>query len=564
MTKNTLLAALLLLPVINCLSQDYKINFGKVVEIRNKTTDVDLLTADQSGIYMVEGRNKNVHSFVKGTNAHTAYTLIKLSNTYSEVYRKDYDKQFKNQLVNFHVAGDKIIVLATETRKKLFRIVGAVINKETGEIEKELTELGSFTIDGQLDEYPIKVSNTKNGDILVAADLDESGVSKCGLLLLDAQLKKKQSAYIKPSFHSSQYNIKDAYFYNDKWFVFAKKDSSVVDKDGVLIRRDYQTHYLSVFNKTGALERQQKTTHGSRHLFAAKFIDHPVNGLLLGGFYSKTAQKANMVDGFALFKIDPTASLTLVSEKDITSDMLGGGNVPIPDTDSQKEINKAISAKGEANRDLQLNFLVKDIDFLPGTDAFVITGEVASFGFSASWGSFYSHSGGRDFYMEQGYAFNNNEVFVVYVKNMGVQWANTVIKCQYEGLVSYVGSRDAQYDYYMNYSNYFASGKGGPYHSSYASLLYNNKYILFFNDHSRNTAEPKAIDNIQSVTRFGKNSTLYSVEIDLATGAKSRKKVIPNNSELVTMPRDAALVNNELYIPARSAKTDIKIGKISL
>src|SRR5215213_7098304 len=88
-----------LLSISSCLSayaQSYKITWGNELKLKKGTTDIDVIAADNTGLYFTEERVKMKSYFVVGASYGSAYKLFKLDKNFREVFDKDYKKELKN------------------------------------------------------------------------------------------------------------------------------------------------------------------------------------------------------------------------------------------------------------------------------------------------------------------------------------------------------------------------------------------------------------------------------------------------------------------------------------
>ena len=93
--KKALLSFLSLSIVCTGWSQKYQINWGDEIKLKKGTTDLDIVSADNTGLYFTESRMKMKSYFVIGATYGNSQKLIKFDKNYSEVFEKEYKKEIK-------------------------------------------------------------------------------------------------------------------------------------------------------------------------------------------------------------------------------------------------------------------------------------------------------------------------------------------------------------------------------------------------------------------------------------------------------------------------------------
>src|ERR1044071_833334 len=73
-------------------SQSYKLAWGEDVKMKTRTTDIDIVTADNSGLYLLQGRiARNALTGAYSPN----YRLYKFDKNFAETYEKDFKKDLR-------------------------------------------------------------------------------------------------------------------------------------------------------------------------------------------------------------------------------------------------------------------------------------------------------------------------------------------------------------------------------------------------------------------------------------------------------------------------------------
>lgn len=209
-------------------SQSYRINWGNEIKLKKGTTDLDIVSVDNTGLYFTESRMKMKSYFVIGATYGTAQKLIKFDKNYSEVFEKEYKKELKG--LDFHSLQpleNDLYLFSTDyiKKEKLFKAHGAKIDKNTGDLVGDLTELGSFALESKRDNYEMKMKPIrKSKNFLMVANISGKERVSLGISLLDRNLKIQQNAVINLSLTPNEFTLQDVqYTLNEKIILLGKQ-----------------------------------------------------------------------------------------------------------------------------------------------------------------------------------------------------------------------------------------------------------------------------------------------------------------------------------------------------
>ena len=80
--------------------QTYKMDWGDEMKVKKGSMDMDIVHADNTGVYMVEGRMKMKSYFVIGYSVGEVFKFYKFDPNYNVVYDKEYKKELKGLSFN--------------------------------------------------------------------------------------------------------------------------------------------------------------------------------------------------------------------------------------------------------------------------------------------------------------------------------------------------------------------------------------------------------------------------------------------------------------------------------
>jgi len=563
----------------SCISfaQTYKLSWGEEMKLKKGTTDLDIITADNSGLYVTEQRVKLKSYFVIGATYGNAYKLIKLDKNFGEVYDKEYKKELKGlDFHSFQPLEDDLFMFATDydRKEKEFIVLGAKVDKSSGDLNGDFLELGRFALESKRDDYDMKMTSIQNGKtFLMVSNISNKDRVSLAVSVLDKNLKRKESAIINMSFNPGLYQLEDVKFTTDKKIVVMGREYEEVEygkrKKKKLVFKQY---VLAVYNNKGKKEKDVVVDAADRYIISGKLIEQPSGELLLAGFFSQDAKKSEL-NGFYINKLNPIDGvLTLSSFKEINAGMLGNSFDDAADEDEESKANKKEAAKAKADDeevDFPNSYIIKSVDINPVDNSIIIASEVSKYSYYSYTTQTYNNA--TKMWSTQWHyvhSFTNKDILVINAdKDGNIRWLNDIPKYQLEEIRTSSGSGSG-FSYGMDQGSFFAQAGGMPFYSSYARLINNNNLILFFNDHNSNNVNAEYGSKVKSISNFRKKSSAYAVSIDLSTGKMSRKLLGANNEETILMPRHAFVVKNEVISPSwrmhALAKTQLRFARISV
>lgn len=558
-------------------AQQYQINWGDALKMRKGTTDMDIVAADNTGVYFSEGSLRMKSYFVIGASYGTSYKLIKFDRNFDEVYEKEYKRELKGlEFHSFQVLGQDIFLFATDyvKKEKAFKVYAAKVDKSSGDLTGNLQEIGSYVLENKRDDYDLSVKSALNGQyFLLVTDISASNRNNLDVVLLDKNLKIKQQTAIDLLYPRNTYNLEDVkYTSNNKIVILGKEFDEVPVGRRKRIKLVFKKYALTVYNVKGNKERDVLVESGDKFAIGGQLMELKNGELLLAGFYSNTARKDEL-NGFFLSKLNTDlGELTLASYKPLDASMLGSNYTEDAEDDDEETRSDRRSSKKAKEDDEENEFpnayIIKSVDYNAADNSYLITAEISKYTYYSYTTSEYNPAT-RTFrtVTYHVHRYENKDILVVNTDDQGqIKWINDIPKNQLEEIRTSNAGFGSGIGFYRNYSGYFANGGGMPYYSSFTHLIHNNKLILVFNDHSKNNTIAGYGDRVKRIYNFRRNSNTWGVSIDIATGKMSRKIVSTNDEETILMPRHAMVVKNEIFLPSwrirALARTKFKMAKI--
>jgi len=565
--KKSVLAASFLFVSFLGFSQTYKLTWGEEMKLKKGTTDLDIITADNSGLYVTEQRVKLKSYFVIGATYGNAYKLIKLDKNFGEVYDKEYKKELKGlDFHSFQPLEDNLFMFATDYDKKAkeFIVLGSKVDKNSGDLNGDFLELGRFGLESKRDDYDMKMTSIQNGKaFLMVSNISNKDRVSLAVSVLDKTLKRKESAVINMSFNPGLYQLEDVKFTNDKKIVVMGREFDEVEygkrKKKKLVFKQY---VMTVYDNKGRKENDIVMDAADRYIISGKLVEQPTGELLLAGFYSNNAKKEEL-NGFFINKLNPVeGQMTLSSFKEINAGMLGNSIEDAADEDAESKASKKAAEKAKADDeevDFPNSYVIKSVDISPADNSIVISSEISKYSYYSYTTQSYNNA--TKMWSTQWHyvhSFTNKDILVINADKEGnIRWINDIPKSQVEEITS--SSRSGSgIGFGYDQGSFFAQSGGMPFYSSFARLIHNNNLILLFNDHNSNNVMAEYGTKVKTISNFRKKSTVYAIAIDLATGKMTRKILGANNEETILMPRHAYVVGDTFV----GDNTNNKTGEI--
>lgn len=576
--KKMLIAMLCIVTVVSLRAQTYKINWGDQLKLKKGTTDIDVIAADNTGLYFTEQRLKMKSYFVIGASYGTATKLFKLDKTFNEVFDKDYSKELKGyDFHSFQMLDNDLFLFATDYSKKekTFKVYASKVDKNSGKLIGDFNEFGSFQLESKRDDYDMKVSSIHNGKSFLAVT-NISGKEKVslGISVLDKNLVKKQNTIVEIPIDPGRYSLQDVQLTSgNKIVVLGKEFEETQVGKKKKKKMVFKQYVMSVFNDKGRREKDINLNSGDKFVIGGKLIESATNEMLLAGFYSNTSKKDDL-NGFFINKIDPErGELKLSSYKEINSSMLGKSFEDPSDEDDEIRESKKDKQKAKDDDDADEfpnSFLIRSVDINPSDNSIIITSEVSKYSYYTYTTSQYnSMSKTYSYTTNYVHRFTNQDILVINAdKDGNIKWMNDIPKSQQEEIRSSNTAYNGGIYFGSDFSSYFADAGGMPFYSSYKSLLANNSLIILLNDHSSNTLITGYGDKVKTAYNFKKKSNAYGISIDLLTGKMTKKFIAENSNDAILMPRHGMVVGSDVIIPSwrmhAMAKTDLKFAKVTV
>jgi hypothetical protein len=563
----------------NSFTQTYKVQWGDEMKVKKGSMDMDIVHADKSGVYMIEGRMKMKSYFVVGYSVTEAYKLYKFDPNYDVVYDKEYKKELKGLSFNsIQPLQGQLYLFAHDYKKKdkEYIIYGAKINNNTGNVDGDMQELCSFQLDSKKDDLDFIIKPTDDStQWIIVGDITDDVSSGISVYMFDKNLVKKTSARINMGFAPGTFDLESITQVTGNKLLLMGKQYEVTETGKKKRKvRTFKKYVLSRYSSTGKKETEINMDIGDKYTISGRLIPQKSGEIYLAGFYSNSS-KRDQINGVLIYKIDVANGVLLQSAfQEVNNNMLSKPINDDADNDEETKTVKKDMAKAESDGEadgFSSVFIIRDIIQSPETNSLLLIAEAYSFNqYSYTTSTYNSLRKTWEYRTRTVFSFTNNDMLVINtdLEKNKIKQVTIIPKSQVEHISDYSGAQSMP-----NMSNtvgmvsFFAKGGGMPFYSSFTAMLVKNKLVFLFNDHSNNANVKTSADKVKTVTNF-KKSVAYGISLDLANGEVNRRVLLSNEDEPVLMPRFGFVVDNEVYMPAMKmkgmGKSEMKMGKITI
>jgi len=557
----------------------YKVTAGEEIKLKSMGTDLDMVAADNSGVYFSETYAKKESGFMK-SNILTVVKLYKFDNkTFNKVWDETYDKELNGaDFHSFASIEDNLFIFATEyiRKEKVYKVYGGRIDKNTGKLMEEMKELGTYDMETAKDDFGIsfqQLVGTK--DLLMVTDVSNYGRNILAFLVLDAKLKVKQRAFVNLNLDRDRFGLESMkYTMGGKIVILGREYERVPTGKKNKTKKVFKQYLITTYSKEGKKEKEIAVGQTDKYIVNGSLIEQPNGELLLAGFYSNEPNKSNL-NGVFVSKIDiPNGKILISSFKEINEAMLGKDLEDSNDDDDDDEAkeNKKIIKKAKDqgdDEDFPNEFIIRTILISPKDSSLVIAAEVYEHKSYSFTNSTMVNGSWRNTYVAVNQFINKDILVVNATKSGQINWVNVIPKSQFEESKRESNSPVSGWYGTSTYS-FFLRGGGMPFFSSFISTITdNNKLVFVLNDHKNNTVVGKYGDKVKRISNFRKYSDVYGISIDLESGKMTKKMIAGNEDDFIMMPRHAYVVKDQVYIPTLRrgslfSKSRIKVTKVEV
>lgn len=557
--KNTICTAALLLVVLFSYAQKASVVWGENLKIKKGTTELNIITADKSGIYVQE---EDLRPFMF---AHMDDVMKikfrKFDKDYNEVFERDYIDELKgkefNRIIPFN---DRLYLFADDYDKKARQFISYAVelDKGSGKPKGNWKEISVLPREDKRDKYDfIVVPSVDSSAMVMVADISNKEYARVKVLLMNERLESKSVTDINLAFAKDNYVLDDVLYTRDNKIVLTGRVFEEVQVSKKRTKKVFKKVALEKFGLDGRKEAEFPTITGGKMLLSAKVVTNGIGDVFVCGYYTNDF-KDQMINGIVVNRINPLNGEVLMSSEKVIDPSMAG---KFKDDNNEEDEKRKKSKEPEGESDgFASTYRFKKV--LIGQDnSIVLIAEQFQLDIRTSTESSYVNGQYRTRTTTM-YYYTSGDIMTTRVGSDGnIKFVSVIPKWQIER----TGTSSSSVGGGIRFSSSFFVTGGLPFYSSFSYIPYKNKLFYFFNDHSDNGAVTQPGQNAKRVVNFEK-SDCYALALDMETGMVTRKLLFSNDDEPTAMVRHGMVLNNELYMVgfrwSMLGKSTIRLGKI--
>ncbi|MEP6951604.1 MAG: hypothetical protein ABI863_20095 [Ginsengibacter sp.] len=567
---NLLLASFCL--CICCFSQKPKVKWGDEFKLHKGSTDLDVVYADKSGVYLQESHLAMKSYFVIGATARTSATLVKLDRDLAELYRNDFNKELRGkEFEQFFVLQDKMLLFASEysRKEKTLSIFAAEVDKNSGELSGDWQPLTSFQKDDKKDDINYKIAlNADSTKMIVVSSIQGKEKNSYQVQEFDKALKPGKPVVISNEFDPKTFQLEDVLYTINKKILLVGRVYEYQEgkkrKDKFL---DFANYNIRMYDEQGKQQTEVNTNINGKWLTSSKLVQEKDKDLVLAAFYSNE-KKGKTIDGMLVQRIDPvTGKVISTSEKQINNSLLatvedstaeeaGNDDESKAERKEREKLDK-IKDEGEGfSRFMQF----RNIFYTADNGLVILAEKYHHYTYTTQSYSPGSNGMPGQWYTTTYSVFECGDVMMCKIDAGGnITWLQVLPKAQRE--VAAVGS-----GYGLASYGFFDSGNR-PFYAGFGAIQANNSINIIFNDNPKNAGVMQPGQKVKTTSRFGK-SDCFVLSVNETTGKYTRNQFFSNTDVPTSMPRLGSVIGDNMYIIGKDdhafGKTKIAIAKITV
>jgi len=556
--KRTLLIVLSLF-TLTATAQKPQVKWGEEFKLRKGSTDLEIIHADNSAVYLQEGHFAAKTYFVVGATLRESATLVRLDKNLSEVYRSDFNQELKGkEFVEFFPFQEKLFLFASEyiKREKTLNIYGAEINKSNGQLSSDWTLLTSLQKDEKGDDINFKFAvNADSSGMMLVSSVEGKERNEYRIQEFDKALRSAGKAiYLSNEFDPKTFQLEDVlYTSNKKIFLVGRQyeyREGKKKKDKFL---DFARYNIRMYNDQGKQQTEINTEVNGKWLTSTKLVQEKNKDIVLVAFYNNS-RKSSTIDGMLVERIDPNSGQVIsASEKQIGSSLLSGdGIVDKNETREERQERERLNKMKDEDEAFSKYMQFRNIFYTADNGLVILAEKYRHYMYTES---VYSSSSQPKKYS----VYECGNILMCKIDASGnISWLQVLPKDQTETITQYTSGLIVPA---------FFDRSNRPFYSGFGAMQARDNINIIFNDNSRNADVTQVTQKARSIAVYRK-STCYVVTVDATTGKCTRRELFSNADVPTSMPRLGSVLGQNMYIVGKDdpmiGKTKLAVGIISI
>lgn len=522
-------------------AQKTSITWGEEFKLKKGSSDLSVIHADNSGVYVKESHYVNVY-FVPNASPREVSSLIKLNNNLEQQYNTDFSKELRGKSYEgFFFIKDMLYLLASdETNKgKTLILYAAPIEKSNGTLAGEWIELTELEKEKKDEAITIKADyNADSSKMVLVSTVAGSESNRYEIRLFDEKMRPADKpVFITNEFEPYLYSLENVVYTSANTVVLAGREYQFQEGEKKKKKnRDFKKYSIRVYNNSGSMIKQVDTDNKGKAIISTKVQQLQSGNIIMAAFYSDL-KKGSETNGLFVQRIDAATGEVLNStDKPLNTAMI-----------TSQQTGKAGKGEGTA-----FSKFMEFRNFIETSDGGIVIVAEKFYPFEYT-SSYYS---GSSLQMSSFMVYDCGEMVLTKIDAASgdIKWLYAVPKNQDERI--YLSSSSSGGGM-TNYNYYFKGGSNWPFYAGMGVIQNKETVNILFNDHTANGDLLAPTREAEKCNDFSK-SGCYLVSLNTLTGKYTRSLLFSNEDQPVAMPRLSANIGNEIYL---TGKQDRRIGK---
>ena len=569
-----------ILLVAAAFAQSATVTWGDEFKLRKGSTDLSVIHADNTGVYVKESHRALKAYFVIAATTRESASLIKLDKNLTEVYRNDFNKELKGKEYEaFFFLQDKLFILATDysRKEKTLTLFAAEINKQDGELAGEWKEVTSWQKEEKNDGIDFKATyNSDSTKMVIVSTLTEKEKNTFEVRQFDQNMKSTgKPIIISNEFERRKYQLEDVLYASNGNVVMVGRIYDYQEgKKQKAKFLEFQNYNVRIYNNAGNQVKDINTDISAKWLVSTKLLQIPNKDLVLAAFYSDT-KRGKEINGMLIQRIDPqTGEVISTSQKDISTTMITSLEDDTDDdgddeTRKERKERQKLEKIQDEGEGFSKYMRFRNFIFTPDNGLVILAEKYHHYTYTTTSTS-YSGSGFGNSTTTTTRTYEVYECGDLMMSKMDIKgninWLHVVPKQQRE--VIQTGSNTSPgYGGFSAGTSFFDNSFNWPFYAGFGALSGNNSISIIFNDHKKNDKVLQLGQKVKRTSYFGK-SDCFGITLDPITGKYTRNSLFSNSDVPTAMPRLSSNLGRDMYIVGKEdrifGKTKIAVAKISL
>jgi hypothetical protein len=576
--KRVFFSAVFIVTCFLSYAQPAKITWGEEFKLKKGSTDLEVIYADKTGVYVKESHFTLKSYFVIAATMRESATLIKLDKDLAEQYSNNFNKELKGkEYESFFFLKDKLFLLASDYSKKdkTLTLFAAEIDKNSGELSGDWTEVTSWQKDDKKEDISFKATyNFDSSKMVLVSTIEGREKNNYEVRQFNEKLQPTDKPIaITNEFDPKTFQLEDVVYTSAGNVVLIGREYEYQEgkkkKNKYL---DFKNYSIRIYNNQGGQVKEINTAINAKWLVTTKVMQTPNKELVLAAFYSDE-KRGKEINGMLIQRINPASGETITtSQKEINTGMIAaveddkgddGG-----DDESKKERKERERLEKIQNEEDGFSKYMRFRSFIPVADngLVILAEKYNSYSYTtSSYQPGFGNGAGR--WTTTTYqVYECGDIMMSKMNTAGnIEWLHVAPKQQRE--VIQTNSSNSSAGGFSFASNFFSAGFNWPFYAGFGVLPGSNSLNIVFNDHKKNADVLQAGQKVKRISYYRK-SDCFAINLNTITGKYTRSVLFNNNEVPTAMPRLSSVLGNNLYMTGKEdrvfGKTKIAIARLTL